>query len=87
MGISKHAPDIPRWVDGALSKALSWEPSQRYHEVSEFVFDLSHPNPRFRESAEGLPLVQRHPVGFWKAVSAILAALCALLLYLLLTRP
>jgi serine/threonine protein kinase len=65
--------DIPAWVDGALRKALHPDPYQRYDELSEFVFDLRHPNKKFRDAA-AKPLMERDPLLFWKGLSAILFA-------------
>ena len=65
--------DIPAWVDGALRKALHPDPYQRYDELSEFVFDLRHPNKKFLDTA-AKPLIERDPLLFWKCLSAILFA-------------
>ncbi len=75
--------DVPVWVDGALRKAVHPEPTQRYEEVSEFAYDLRHPNPAFllRRSP---PLIERNPVAFWKSVSF---ALFVLLLIVLSQHP
>ena len=62
--------DIPAWIDGALKKAVHPDPYQRYEELSEFVFDLRHPNKKFVESA-AKPLMERDPLLFWKCLSAI----------------
>ena len=74
--------DIPAWIDGALRKAVHPDPYQRYEELSEFVFDLRHPNKKFVESA-AKPLIERDPLLFWKCLSAILfvALLIALALF------
>lgn len=63
--------DIPAWIDGALKKAVHPNPHQRYDELSEFVFDLRHPNKKFVEP-EAKPLIERDPLLFWKCLSAIL---------------
>jgi serine/threonine protein phosphatase PrpC len=63
--------DIPAWVDGALKKALHPDPYQRYDELSEFLFDLRHPNKKFIDAA-ARPLIERDPLLFWKCLSAIL---------------
>lgn len=62
---------IPPWIDGALRKAVQVDPLKRYEEISEFLYDLRHPNPGFLRS-EREPLLERHPVRFWKGVSLIL---------------
>jgi serine/threonine protein kinase len=63
-----HDPSIPAWVDCALRKALHIDPRRRYEDVSEFVYDLHHPNGAFLERTR-TPLIERSPLLFWKAVS------------------
>ena len=36
--------DIPAWFDETLKRATQPDPDKRYQELSEFVYDLSHPN-------------------------------------------
>jgi len=74
---------IPVWVDGALRKAVHPDPRQRYEEVSEFVWDLRHPNPAFL-GRHRPPLIERNPLAFWKGVSLLLLVL---LLVLLASHP
>ena len=79
--------DIPVWIDGALKKAVHPDPYQRYDELSEFVFDLRHPNKRFLDAA-AKPLIERDPLLFWKGLSAILFVLFLTALALLVIgRP
>ena len=66
-----HSTKIPVWVDEAVRKALQVDPLDRYHEISEFVQDLHHPNPSF-QTQRTQPLIDRDPVAFWKSVSLIL---------------
>ncbi len=63
---------VPVWVDGAIKKAVHPDPAKRYEEVSEFVFDLRHPNSAFLHRSAP-PLIERNPLVFWKSLSAILA--------------
>jgi len=65
---------IPAWVDGAVRKAVHLDPFKRYDEISEFLYDLRHPNPALVRQG-GAPLLERHPVRFWKGVSLILFVL------------
>ena len=58
------------------------DPRQRYEELSEFLFDLRHPNRRFLEAAQA-PLIERDPLMFWKCVSAALFIAVLVLLFLL----
>jgi serine/threonine protein kinase len=63
---------IPAWVDEAIRKAVHPDPCQRYGELSEFVYDLHHPNREFLRKTRP-PLMERNPVLFWKTVSFLLA--------------
>ncbi len=63
---------VPTWVDGAIKKAVHPDPAKRYEEVSEFVFDLRHPNRAFLHQSAP-PLIERNPLVFWKSLSAFLA--------------
>jgi serine/threonine protein phosphatase PrpC len=75
--------EIPAWLDGALAKALEPEPHKRYQEVSEFVWDLRHPNNEFLATP---PLIERNPLLFWKGLSFLLAILVVILGALLTLR-
>lgn len=68
--------ESPVWIDEALRKALQPEPLKRYSEISEFIYDLRHPNQAFLNKTRA-PLMDRNPVLFWKSVSF------ALLLFIL----
>ena len=65
--------DIPAWIDEVLRRAVHPSPDKRYEELSEFVHDLRHPNPRLTGRAATLPLMERDALLFWKMVSAVLA--------------
>lgn len=73
---------LQSWVDGTLRKAVHPNPNKRYETMSEFLYDLSHPNPAFSEKHQR-PLVERNPLGVWKGLSALLAVGNLVLLYLL----
>ncbi|HTY68087.1 MAG TPA: bifunctional protein-serine/threonine kinase/phosphatase [Alphaproteobacteria bacterium] len=78
--------ELPGWVDAVLRKAVHPDPARRYGELSEFLFDLRQPD----KAALGIPaapLLQRNPLVFWQATSALLAAIVVgLLIYLGLRR-
>ena len=71
--------NIPIWIDEALKKALKVDPYDRYAELSEFLFDLRHPNMDFVNKARA-PLIERHPVVLWKGISLVLVLIIVLLL-------
>jgi len=77
-----HNPMVPIWMDGAVEKAVAHDPSERYAAISEFIYDLKHPNPKFVLRVPQ-PLLERNPVVFWRGVSIGLLLLCVCLLYLL----
>lgn len=64
--------EIPKWLDDVLRKAVHPDPLKRYEALSEFVHDLRHPTQSFLNRTRP-PLVERHPVLFWKTVSGVLA--------------
>lgn len=72
------APDdsrgIPLWIDETLKRAVHPDPLKRYEALSEYVFDLRHPNARYL-NASPTPLIERDPLLFWKGLSAILAVI------------
>ncbi|MCB2050921.1 MAG: bifunctional protein-serine/threonine kinase/phosphatase [Novosphingobium sp.] len=76
-------PAVPPWMDAALARAVAVDPAKRYGELSEFIYDLSHPN-RALFTPEERPLLMRGSVGFWQAVAAALAIALAVSV---MTRP
>ncbi|WP_153131447.1 bifunctional protein-serine/threonine kinase/phosphatase [Dechloromonas hortensis] len=63
--------EIPAWIDDAIRQAVAPDPLARYAELSEFIFDLHHPNQAFLNKTRP-PLIERNPVVFWKSVSFVL---------------
>lgn len=61
---------VPVWMDNAIKKAVSHNPDRRYRHLSEFIHDLSTPNPALTELPHA-PLLERDPVAFWKAAAVI----------------
>lgn len=61
---------VPQWIDGAIKKATQVEPHKRYDDISEFIYDLKVPNPKYL-SKETLPLMERNPTRFWQAICFI----------------
>lgn len=69
-----HNPMVPEWMDGALKKAMQISPDLRYEALSEFIYDLEHPNAQFMDKSH-VPLAKRNPLRFWQSLSAILVLL------------
>lgn len=72
--------DIPSWVDKAIRRAVQFNPARRYEVLSEFEADLKKPNPAFLREQQA-PLLERHPLAFWRGVSLILLISNLALLY------
>jgi len=77
-----HNTDIPAWIDGALEKGTLLDPKRRYQTLSEFMMDLSKPNPELTKFG-GASLLEKNPTGFWKAMTIILLLSNLALLYAL----
>lgn len=71
--------EIPPWVDEAIGKAVHPHPDKRYEDLSEFLYDLHHPNKAFLSKTRP-PLIERNPVAFWKSVSFVLLLAIVVLL-------
>lgn len=71
--------EIPAWIDGAIKKAVRVDPLKRYDVLSEFIYDLRHPNKAFLNKNRA-PLLERNPALFWKGVALILAVFNVILL-------
>ncbi len=84
--LTSFRSDVPPWVDGALRKAVQPDPAGRYEALSEFLYDLRHPNPRLGDTVRK-PLMERNPVAFWKGLSGILLLVVVFLSYLLVHKP
>jgi serine/threonine protein kinase len=66
--------EIPAWLDFTLERAVHPNPRHRYAELSEFTYDLRHPNAEAVARARP-SFLERNPTLFWKCVSLILFAL------------
>jgi serine/threonine protein kinase len=73
--------EVPAWIDGALKRAVHPDPTKRYEELSEFVFDLRRPNPNYLKSSP-VPLMERNPLLVWQCLSFFLACIILVLLAL-----
>jgi serine/threonine protein kinase len=64
--------EIPAWIDEVLRRAVHPDPNRRYAELSEFIYDLRHPNASY-VSRTRAPLLERNPIAFWRGLALILA--------------
>jgi len=71
---AQHNPSVPEWMDAALARAVAIDPARRYGELSEFIYDLSHPNPSLA-ALQSRPLLARRPERLWQGISLLLLVL------------
>src|SRR5436190_2510963 len=74
--------EVPAWIDGALEKAVHPNPAKRYDSLSEFLYDLRHPNANYVATASA-PLIERNPLLFWKSTTVALVLAVIVLLAML----
>ena len=64
-------PLVPVWIDGAIKKALRFDPNRRYGDVSEFIHELTTPNPKYKKYHSG-PILVKNPLLFWQLSTLVL---------------
>lgn len=69
--------NVPIWVDATLKRACHPIASKRYPSLSEFLFDLNHPNPAYRG---GLPFLEQNPVRTWQVIAGVLMILLVVMI-------
>ncbi|MBU1347291.1 MAG: protein kinase [Alphaproteobacteria bacterium] len=72
---AKHRPDMPAWLEAAILRALAVEPSDRFADVEELIHVLESGSAVAAPPRRDLSLMEREPVRFWQAVSALLLVL------------
>jgi len=71
--LAKVRPDLPAWLDRALSRAIATERRERYTDAIELAFELEHGSLRAVPLAIERPsLYERNPTRFWQVVAALL---------------
>ena len=73
--------DIPIWMDAGLAKAVHKQPAERTEALSALVEDLRRPDASI-DYDRPRPLLERHPVGFWRAVALVLLLINIWLLFM-----
>ncbi|MBC8493893.1 MAG: bifunctional protein-serine/threonine kinase/phosphatase [Candidatus Thioglobus sp.] len=74
-------PNLPIWIDGAIRKACSLDEDKRYEVLSEFLYDLEHPNEKFLKlSKPKKPEAELNKYRLWLAFSFAINFVLLLLL-------
>jgi serine/threonine protein kinase len=67
-------PDLPAWLQVVLGRAIAIDPSERFHDISEFAMEMEAGPARAPISTRRpLTLYERAPLRFWQALAALLA--------------
>ncbi|MCW8327439.1 bifunctional protein-serine/threonine kinase/phosphatase [Photobacterium sp. SDRW27] len=80
---TKNRPDLPSWLDLVLKKVCHPSPDIRYQVISEFIHDLSTPNPKILRELKESPLIQRNPLRFWKVMVLVLVFVVCIETYII----
>jgi hypothetical protein len=82
-------PHVPPWLESIVARALAAAPDERYESYSEMLFDLENPSRVRPFYPPGTPLLERHPLLFYKiGFFGLLATTLGLLLVIAhLTHP
>lgn len=72
---TQHRPDMPAWLEAAILRALSVDPADRFDSVEELIHVLEAGSAAAVPPRRNLSLMEREPVRFWQAVSAVLFVL------------
>lgn len=79
--VTQHNPEIPAWVDAALAHALTKNSADRTEVLSAFVENMRTPNPNLPGATSRKPLIESHPVAFWRVIAFGMTLLNIVLLY------
>jgi serine/threonine protein phosphatase PrpC len=79
LDFSTLRPDLPAWLQAALSRAVAIDPARRFRDVTEFAFEMEAgpartPDPIRRPRT----LYERAPLRVWQGIAALLALALAL---------
>jgi serine/threonine protein phosphatase PrpC len=67
-------PDLPAWLQAALVRAIAVDPVNRFHDMTEFAFEMEA-GPARAPTASPRPrtLYERAPLQVWQGLAALLA--------------
>jgi protein phosphatase len=82
--LTQKRTELPAWIDLVLQKACAESPTERYQVLGDFVEDLYTPNQSLVKSKAKQPLINRHPIQFWKVLALLLGVIAIVELVLLL---
>ena len=84
---SRHAPEVPIWLDHVLQKAVARDAKQRFETAEELLLALERGASRPLAAPQATPLALRDPLTLWRVAFAISLLFNALLIAWLLFLP
>ena len=84
---SRHRPEIPKWLDNIVLKAIARDKNQRFETAEELLLALDRGASRPLNAPLATPLIQRDPTAVWKIGLGISVLFNVLLIYWLLFLP
>jgi serine/threonine protein kinase/serine/threonine protein phosphatase PrpC len=84
---SRHRPEIPKWLDNIVLKAIARDKNQRFETAEELLLALDRGASRPLNAPLATPLIQRDPTAVWKIGLGISVLFNLLLVYWLLFLP
>jgi serine/threonine protein kinase/serine/threonine protein phosphatase PrpC len=84
---SRHRPDIPKWLDNIVLKAIARDKNQRFETAEELLLALDRGASRPLSAPLATPLIQRDPTAVWKIGLGVSVLFNLLLVYWLLFLP
>ena len=84
---SRHRPEIPKWLDNIVLKAIARDKNQRFETAEELLLALDRGASRPLSAPLATPLILRDPTAVWKIGLGISVLFNLLLVYWLLFLP
>ena len=81
-GLCELRPDLPSWLEAALSRAIALDPQRRFRDMTEFALEMEA-GPAAAPAPLGRPLTlyERAPLRVWQGIAALLALALAASLF------
>lgn len=80
---TRFRPDIPRWLENIILKAVARDRKHRFETAEEMLLALEQGESKPLAAPPAMPLMARDPVAMWQLIALALFALNVLLAYLL----
>jgi len=69
---TRHRPDMPAWLEAALSRTIALDPDDRFADLDEMLHVLESGSALAVRPRESLSLIEKDPVRFWQGVCLLL---------------